>query len=81
MAKDVIELVPPELGCEELANAQLLTEQQSRWLLHDDICPFCQKKRIIYRPWRQDYICGWCHGVFKMILNRMYQIGNQLFME
>jgi len=79
--RDVVELVPPDLNCEALSNAKVISESKSRLLLHDDICPACHANKIIYRPWRGDYICGWCHEVFKMMSNRMYWLGNQLFMD
>jgi len=78
---NVKELIPPELNCEALSNAKVISESKSRLLLHDDICPACHANKILYRPWRQDYICGECKEVFKMIFDRMYRLGNQLFLD
>jgi len=41
------------------------------------ICPFCKEPRIIYRSWRDDYLCGGCFEVFAEAEGKVYHLGNQ----
>ncbi len=54
-----------------------LTAEQARVLLEGDYCPKCKKPNILRREWREDFYCGWCRSVFKMIGRALSYIGNQ----
>jgi len=45
--------------------------------LEGSICPFCKEPRIIYRSWRNDYLCGGCIEVFNLVDGNIRHLGNQ----
>jgi len=54
-----------------------LTAVEQVALLEDDMCPGCTMPKIIRRPWREDFYCGECGAVFRMIGDTLYYRGFQ----
>jgi len=54
-----------------------LTAVEQAALLEDDMCPGCTMPKIIYRSWREDFYCGECERVFRMIGDTLYYRGFQ----
>ena len=59
----------------------VLNETQERGFVNGDICPACKNMNIIYRRWRDDFVCGWCKAVFIIVKGKIRHLGNQLFLE
>jgi hypothetical protein len=41
------------------------------------ICPICKNPNIYYRSWREDYLCGYCKKVYRLIGNNVHLLGDQ----
>jgi hypothetical protein len=54
-----------------------LTQEQSDALIIGDYCPECHKPNVLTRPWREDFYCGWCRSVFKVVGRKLCYVGNQ----
>lgn len=58
-----------------------LEEHQVTGFVNGSICPFCKNQNIIFRSWRDDYLCGYCFKVYKLIKGKVHLIGDQEDLE
>ena len=54
-----------------------LKDHQITGFIEGSICPFCKNQNIIFRSWRNDYICGECFEVFNIVDGKVHSLGNQ----
>ena len=58
-------------------NIGRLTPDEAGALLNTDICPVCGRPRVLRRPWREDWYCGWCRAVCKLVGKALHFVGYQ----
>ena len=54
-----------------------LTAAEQTALIDDETCPVCSLPNIIRRGWREDFYCGQCRSVFRMIGERIHYVEHQ----
>jgi hypothetical protein len=54
-----------------------LTAVEQTALIENEVCPVCSKPNIIRRPWREDFYCGQCQSVFRMVGETIHIQGHQ----
>jgi len=54
-----------------------LAVHQITGFFNGSICPLCKNPNIIHRHRREDYLCGHCFEVFRLVGGNVHHLGNQ----